>query len=117
MLPAVNKTKKLYMKKILLPFALVLMLSCNDAADKTDGEKSESKIEIITDSPAFHGDTDYIRPEPPEDGKDTVEIKINSKDGIKIEGKDGKVELNTDGGGKIKIEKKGKEMDIKIKEN
>jgi hypothetical protein len=105
------------MKKILLPFALVLLLSCTDAADKTDGEKSESKIEIITDSPAFHGDTEFIRIESSNDGNDTAVIKINSKDGIKIEGKDGKGELNTDGGGKIKIEKKGKEVDIKIKEN
>lgn len=105
------------MKKILLPFALVLLLSCTDAADKTDGEKSESKIEIKTDSGVVKINDDGISIQSSEDGKDSVGIKINAKDGIKIEGKDGKVELNTDGGGKIKIEKKGKDVNINIKEN
>jgi hypothetical protein len=106
------------MKKF-LPALFVFCIACNDNSNKTDNEKieSESKIEIKTDSGEVKINDEGISIQSSEDGKDTVGIKINAKDGIKIEGKDGKVELNTDGGGKIKIEKKGKEVDIKIKEN
>ena len=106
------------MKKF-LPALFVLLIGCIDNSNKTDNEKSESesKIEIKTDSGEVKINDDGISIQSSEDGKDTVGIKINTKEGIKIEGKDGKVELNTDGDGKIKIEKKGKEVDIKIKEN
>lgn len=106
------------MKKLLFPVIVLLFAACNDA-DKTDKEKveSETKIEIKTDSAEVKINSDGISIESSENGKDSVDIKINAKDGIKIEGKDGKVELKTDEGGKIKIEKKGKEIDIKIKEN
>jgi hypothetical protein len=107
------------MKKILYPFAFVFLISCTANSDKTDKEKleSETKIEIKTDSGEVKINSDGISIQSSEDGKDSVGIKINAKDGIKIEGKDGKVELKTDDGGNIKIEKKGKEVDIKIKEN
>lgn len=105
--------------KTFFPFAFILLVACSDYNAKTDNEKSESetKIEIKTDSGEVKINSDGISIQSSEEGKDSVGIKINAKDGIKIEGKDGKVELNTDGGGKIKIEKKGKEVDIKIKEN
>lgn len=107
------------MKKLLFPFAFVLLIACNDSGDKTDNEKveTETKIEIKTDSGEVKSNQDGISIQSSEDGKDSVGIKINSKDGIKIEGKDGKVELKTDDGGKIKIEKKGKDININIKEN
>ena len=94
------------MKKLLFPFALVLFIGCNGSGDKTDNEKAESetKIEIKTDS----GEVKI--------NKEGISIQ-SSEDGIKIEGKDGKVELKTDDGGKIKIEKKGKDVNINIKEN
>lgn len=106
------------MKQFLFPAVFVLFAACSNA-DQTDKEKaeSESKIEIKTDSAEVKINSDGISIQSPEDGKDSVDIKINAKDGIRIEGKDGKVELKTDDGGKIKIEKKGKEVDIKIKEN
>lgn len=111
-------TKTVYMKYF-LPLAFVLLCACADNSNKTDNEKAESetKIEIKTDSGEVKINSDGISIQSSEGGKDTVGIRINGEDGIKIEGKDGKVELKTDGGGKIKIEKKGTEIDIKIKEN
>jgi hypothetical protein len=105
--------------KRFLPALFVLCIACTDYANKTDKEKTESetKIEIKTDSGEVKINDEGISIQSSEDGKDSVGIKINAKDGIKIEGKDGKVELNTDGGGKIKIEKKGKDVNINIKEN
>jgi hypothetical protein len=89
------------MKTFLTSLFLLALFSC-DTTQQTDNEKEKkvSKIEI-TDN----------------DGKDSVTIKLNSKDGLKIEGKDGKVELKTGDGGKINVEKKGKEINIEIKEN
>lgn len=104
------------MKKLLTLFLLPVFFACDDS-DKTDNEKSESKIEIKTDSGEVRVSEEGVSVTSKEGSDDSVSIKLNSKDGIKIEGKDGKVELNTDNGGKIKIEKKGKEIDIKIKEN
>lgn len=106
------------MKQLLLPVLLILFAACNND-DQTDKEKteSESKIEIKTDSSEVKISSEGVSIQSSKDGDDSVGIKINAKDGIKIEGKDGKVELKTDDGGKIKIEKKGKEVDIKIKEN
>jgi hypothetical protein len=105
--------------KYFLPFVLFFIVACNNNSNKTDKEKTESetRIEIKTDSGEVKINDEGISIQSSEDGKDSVGIKINAKNGIKIDGKDGKVELNTDGGGKIKIEKKGKELDIKIKEN
>lgn len=107
------------MKQLLFLYAMVLFIACEDNSNKTDNEKAESetKIEIKTDSGEVKINEDGISIQSSENGKDSVDIKINAKDGIKIEGKDGKVELKTDDGGKIKIEKKGKEIDIKMKEN
>lgn len=89
------------MKTLLTSLFFLALFSC-DTTQQTDNEKEKkvSKIEI-TDN----------------DGKDSVTIKLNSKDGLKIEGKDGKVELKTGDGGKINVEKKGKEINIEIKEN
>lgn len=107
------------MKRLLFPFAFVLLIACNDSGDKTDNEtvESETNIEIKTDSGEVKINEDGISIHSSGDGKDSVGIKINPKDGIKIEGKDGKAELKTDHGGKIKIEKKGKDVNINIKEN
>ncbi|MBX9784274.1 MAG: hypothetical protein K2X48_13370 [Chitinophagaceae bacterium] len=84
------------MKKFLIPVALILLIACDDDSNKTDNEKAGSSVEIKTDS---------------------AEVKVNHE-GISISAsEDGKVELKTDGGGKIKIEKKGKDLNIHIKEN
>lgn len=104
------------MKKIVALFLLMAFAACDDS-DKTDNEKSESKIEIKTDSAEVQINKSGVSVSSKEEGGDSVTIKINSKDGIKIEGKDGKVELKTDDGGKIKIEKKGKDVNIQLKEN
>lgn len=105
------------MKKFLIPVALTFLIACDDDSNKTDNEKAESAIEIKTDSAEVKVNDEGISISASKDGKDSASIKITEKDGIKIEGKDGKVELNTDGGGKIKIEKKGKDVNINIKEN
>ena len=76
-------------------------------------EKSETKIEISGDSGEIKISKEGISIQ----GDDSASIKINSKDGIKIEGKDGKVEIKTGDGGKLNVEKKGKEVNIEIKEN
>jgi len=107
------------MKKILPAFALFLLLSCEDNSQKTDKEKAESetKIEIKTDSADVKIGEKGVSIKSKGEGSDTVDIKINADDGLKIEGKDGKVEIKTKEGGKLKIEKEGKEVNIKIKEN
>ena len=101
-------------------FAIVFffaLLGCGDSTQQTDNEKesSEAKLEIKTDSGEVKISSKGLSVEG-KDG-DSVDIKINAKDGIKVEGKDGKVEIKTDDGGKIKLEKKGKEVNIQIKEN
>ncbi len=104
------------MQKIFLLLALFVFVSCEDDSNKTDNEKSESNIEIKTDSGEVKVNESGITISSNDDGKDSVNIKINTSDGIKVEGKDGKIELNTGDGGKIKIEKKGKEVNIQLKE-
>jgi hypothetical protein len=105
------------MKKILPAFALFAFLSCEDNSQKTDKEKSETKIEIKTDSADVKIGENGISIKGKGEGNDSLSIKINSNDGLKVEGKDGKVEIKTDDGGKLKIEKKGKDVNIQIKEN
>jgi hypothetical protein len=104
------------MKQLFLFLAFFVFIGCTDNSDKTDNEKTESKIEIKTDSGEVKINESGITISSNENGKDSVSIKINTTDGIKVEGKDGKVELKTGDGGKIKIEKKGKGVNIQIKE-
>ena len=104
------------MKNILIVFAVVVLVGCGNDTNKTDTEKSESTIEIKTDSTEVKVNESGITISSNEEGKDSVNIKINATNGIKIEGKDGKVELNTGDGGKIKIEKKGKGVNIQLNE-
>jgi hypothetical protein len=106
--------------KIIFPaIAVFLFMSCEDHSQQTDNykEKNESKIEIKTDSDEVKIGENGISIKAKDENKDSVNIKINATDGIKVEGKDGKVELKTDDGGKIKIEKKGKDVNIQLKEN
>ena len=107
------------MKKIIPTFALFLLLSCEDNSQKTDKEKveSETKIEIKTDSAEVKIGENGVSIKGKDDNNDSVDIKINADDGIKIEGKDGKVEIKTKDGGNLKIEKKEKGVNIQIKEN
>ncbi|MBK8087775.1 MAG: hypothetical protein IPK31_07425 [Chitinophagaceae bacterium] len=107
------------MKKIIPAFALFLLLSCEDNSQKTDKEKveSETKIEIKTDSAEVKIGENGVSIKGKDDNNDSVDIKINADDGIKIEGKDGKVEIKTKDGGNLKIEKKEKGVNIQIKEN
>lgn len=102
------------MKHLFLFFLVCSFVACSNS-QQSDNEKqsSESKIEIKGDSGEIKITEEGISIQ----GGDSAGIKINSKDGIKIEGKDGKVEIKTDDGGKIKMEKKGKEVNIQIKEN
>ena len=101
--------------KQLVAFAIFLFfLSCdNTQQSDNEKEKSETKIEISGDSGEIKISKEGISIQ----GDDSASIKINSKDGIKIEGKDGKVEIKTGDGGKLNVEKKGKEVNIEIKEN
>jgi hypothetical protein len=102
------------MKYFFLSALLLTLFSCEDS-QQSDNEKesSESKIEIKGDSGEIKISKEgiYIK------GDDSGSIKINSKDGIKIEGKDGKIEIKTGDSGKINVEKKGKQVNIQIKEN
>ncbi|TWI82999.1 hypothetical protein IQ13_1105 [Lacibacter cauensis] len=102
------------MKQFLLLLLVLGFYACDDS-QKSDNEKaeSESKIEIKGDSSEIKINSEGISIT----GADSTGVKINSEDGIKVEGKDGKVEIKTDDGGKIKLEKKGKEVNIQIKEN
>lgn len=102
------------MKYFFLSALLLTMFSCEDS-QKSDNEKesSESKIEIKGDSGEIKISKEGISIK----GDDSASIKINSKDGIKIEGKDGKIEIKTGDSGNINVEKKGKEVNIQIKEN
>lgn len=104
------------MKKILFASALFLLFSCADNSQQSDNEKENANIEINTDSADIKIGEGGISVEG-KDADDTMNIKINAKDGIKIEGKDGKVEINTGDSGGLKIEKKGKNVNIQIKEN
>ena len=107
------------MKKIIPAFAFFLLMSCEDNSQKTDKEKAESetKIEIKTDSADVKIGENRVSIKGKDDNNDSVDIKINADDGIKIEGKDGKVEIKTKDGGNLKIEKKEKGVNIQIKEN
>ncbi len=102
------------MKYFFLSALLLTLFSCEDS-QQSDNEKesSESKIEIKGDSGEIKISKEGISIK----GDDSASIKINAKDGIKIEGKDGKIEINTGDSGNIKVEKKGKEVNIQIKEN
>jgi hypothetical protein len=102
------------MKYFFLSALLLTLFSCADS-QQSDNEKesSESKIEISGDSGEIKISKEGISIK----GDDSASIKINSKDGIKIEGKDGKIEIKTGDSGKINVEKKGKEVNIQIKEN
>jgi hypothetical protein len=106
------------MKIFVIAFVLLAFIGCEEYAQKSDKEKenSQTNIEIKTDSGEVKVNDNGISVKAKDDNNDSVNIKINSADGIKIEGKDGKVELKTDGGGKIQIEKKGKDVNIQIKE-
>lgn len=107
------------MKKLLFASALFFLLSCEDNSQKSDNEKeeSETKIEIKTDSGEVKIGESGVSIKAKDKHDDSVNIKINANDGIKVEGKDGKVEINTDDGGNLKIQKKGKNVNIQIKEN
>ena len=102
------------MKQLLTSLLLLSLFSC-DNTQQSDNEKEKSKtnIEISGDSGEIKISKEGISIQ----GDDSASIKINSKDGIKIEGKDGKVEIKTGDGGKLNVEKKGKEVNIEIKEN
>lgn len=102
------------MKYFFLSALLLTLFSCEDS-QQSDNEKesSESKIEIKGDSGEIKISKEGISIK----GDDSGSIKINSTDGIKIEGKDGKIEIKTGGSDKINVEKKGKEVNIQIKEN
>jgi hypothetical protein len=102
------------MKYFFLSALLLTLFSCEDS-QQSDNEKesSESKIEIKGDSGEIKISKEGISIK----GDDSGSIKINSKDGIKIEGKDGKIEIKTGDSGKINVEKKGKQVNIQIKEN
>ena len=104
------------MKQLFVFVFFFTLLSCNDSTQQTDNEKenSEAKLEITTDSGEVKISSEGLSVEG-KDG-DSVDIKINAEDGIKVDGKDGKIEVKTDDGGKIKLEKKGKEVNIRIKE-
>lgn len=104
------------MKQLFVLVFFFTLLSCNDSTQQTDNEKenSEAKLEITTDSGEVKISSEGLSVEG-KDG-DSVDIKINAEDGIKVDGKDGKIEVKTDDGGKIKLEKKGKEVNIRIKE-
>ena len=107
------------MKNFIPAFALILLLSCEDNSQKTDKEKveGETKIEIKTDSADVKIGENGISIKGKGDNNDSVNIQINADDGIKIEGKDGKVEIKSKDGGNLKIEKKEKGVNIQIKEN
>lgn len=107
------------MKKVVFAFLLFACTGCEEYAQKSDKEKENSQIniEIKTDSGEVKLNDNGISVKATDENNDSVDIKINSTDGIKIEGKDTKVELKTDGGGKIQVEKKGKDVNIQIKEN
>ncbi len=102
------------MKYFFLAALLLTMFGC-ESSQQSDNEKesSESKIEIKGDSGEIKISKEGISIK----GDDSASIKINAKDGIKIEGKDGKIEIKTGDSGEIKVEKKGKEVNIQIKEN
>ncbi|MEJ8817383.1 hypothetical protein [Lacibacter sp. H407] len=102
------------MKQLITSLLLLSLFSC-DNTQQSDNEKetSETNIEISGDSGEIKISKEGISIQ----GDDSASIKINSKDGIKIEGKDGKVEIKTGDGGKLNVEKKGKEVNIEIKEN
>ncbi|MFN8265368.1 MAG: hypothetical protein U0T11_04825 [Chitinophagaceae bacterium] len=106
------------MKQLFLLFSAFVLFSCEDTTQQSDNEKSESKngIEIKTDSNEIKINSNGITVSGTDGNKDTVGIKINEKDGIKVEGKDGKIQINTDNGGKIKVQKKGKEVNIQVNE-
>lgn len=102
------------MKQLVTSALLLFFLSCdNTQQSDNEKEKSETKIEISGDSGEIKINKEGISIQ----GDDSASIKINSKDGIKIEGKDGKLEIKTGDGGKLNVEKKGKEVNIEIKEN
>ena len=102
------------MKQLVASAIFLFFLSCdNTQQSDNEKEKSETKIEISGDSGEIKISKEGISIQ----GDDSASIKINSKDGIKIEGKDGKVEIKTGDGGKLNVEKKGKEVNIEIKEN
>ncbi|MFT3846132.1 MAG: hypothetical protein QM725_13840 [Lacibacter sp.] len=107
------------MKHLLIAAVLLFFISCENASQQTDNEKekNESKIEIKSDSAEVKIGENGVSIKAKDENNDSVNIKINSTDGIKVEGKDGKVEMKTGDGGKIKIEKKGKDVNIQLKEN
>ena len=102
------------MNQILTSLLLLSLFSCdNTQQSDNEKEKSETNIEISGDS----GEIKISKEGISITGDDSASIKINSKDGIKIEGKDGKIEIKTGDSGNINVEKKGKEVNIEIKEN
>lgn len=102
------------MKYLFLSALFFTLFGC-EYSQRSDNEKesSESKIEIKGDSGEIKISEEGISIK----GDDSGSIKINSTDGIKIEGKDGKIEIKAGDSGTIKLEKKGKEVNIQIKEN
>ena len=107
------------MKNMILALLFLSLFSCENNSQQTDTEKeeSETKIEIKGDSGEVKIGEGGISIEGMGEDGDSVNIKINANDGIKIEGKDGKVEIKTGDSGKLKIEKKGKTVNIQVKEN
>lgn len=118
------------MKKIILPVALLLLLSCADSTQKTDNEKEgseENKIEVKAGDNEIKVSDDGVSVEAgtnksetdEDDTKDTASIKINAKDGIKVDSKDGKVDINEGGmevkdksGTKVKVDKNGVKINL-----
>jgi len=106
------------MKQLFILLIAFTFFSCEDTTQQSDNEKSENKsgIEIKTDSGEVKINSSGITVTGADGNKDTVGIKITEKEGIKVEGKDGKIQINTDNGGKIKVQKKGKEVNIQVNE-
>jgi hypothetical protein len=81
-----------------------LFFSCEDTTQKSDNEKeaASGNIEIKGDSSEIKINGGGVSVTSDKDG-DSVNIRINKKEGIKVESKDGNVEINTGAGGSINI--------------
>lgn len=83
------------MKKFVFAFVLFAFIGCEEYAQKSDHEKENSKIniEIKTDSGEVKMNDNGITVKAKDENNDSVNIKINSTDGIKIEGKDVNIKI------------------------
>lgn len=83
------------MKKLVFAFALFAFIGCEEYSQKSDKEKesSQTNIEIKTDSGEIKMSVNGISVKEKDENNDSVNIKINSTDGIKIEGKDVNIQI------------------------